>query len=78
MFTEAELAELLAFMRGEGAYRWLYSHTLRTYPDGDANDQRLYAACRALECRGLIRRVAQEITPATAIVFFTPIPDTRL
>jgi hypothetical protein len=52
----------------------VFGHGILTYPDGNQQYHEIYAACRELECRGLIRRVRQEIRPHTAVVLFMPAP----
>lgn len=55
--TDEDLAELLAFVRGEGRWAWL-GQGLTSHPQstGDANQQRIHAAMMLLEARGDVRR----------------------
>lgn len=47
---ESELQQLLRFVCSGGGY-------IHTYPDRDANQRAIHAACCILEQRGLIRRI---------------------
>lgn len=57
--SDVALADLLAYIRGEGRYAML-GEGISTYPGHDANHERIYRACCELEQRGLIRRHREE------------------
>ena len=69
MVTDSVLKDLLRFFRREGPFA-LMGGALRTYPDGDWNDVRLYQCCCELEGLGLIRRVWQENRVCGPVVLF--------
>lgn len=69
-WTESDLAELLAFVRGEGKMGVLFgSGGLTSYPQytDDANQQSIHAGMLELEKRGHVRR--HYVSPAGSVTW---------
>ena len=54
-----DLRELLDVIRGEGRF-YVWGSGLHTYPEGDENKKKIFAACLELEQEGLIHRAREE------------------
>ena len=54
-----ELEELLEMIKGEGRH-YILGPGLHTYPKGDKNNQKIFAACLELEQENLICRQIDE------------------
>ena len=52
---ENDLSQLLAFIHGQGAHKFL-GPGISSYPEGDENNKRIHVGCLALEKSGLIYR----------------------